>query len=62
MKESKTECENNPKNTAKTISTYVALRFGNTNKLMKNNGRKIINKFLFKNKKLRRAIKTAKIK
>lgn len=62
VNESRTICENTPKNNAKTISTCEKSPFGKMNKLRKNNGRKIIKRFLFKNKKLTRAIKMPNIR
>lgn len=59
VNESKTIWENKPKNKAKTISIYETFRFGIKNRLMKNTGINSISNFLFKNKKLKRAIKMA---
>ena len=54
--ESRTIWENTPKNNAKAISIYEKSAFGIMNKLRKNTKRKIIRSFLFKNKKLMRAV------
>lgn len=62
VNESMTTCENNPKNNARTISMYVILILLMKNKLTKNKGRNTISNFLFKNKKLKRAIRTAMMK
>ena len=59
VNESRTMCENNPKNKLITISMYETSNVGKINRLMKNNGRKTIRIFLFKNRKLKRAIRIA---
>jgi hypothetical protein len=59
VNESKTIWEKRPKNKLKTISIYEISITGMTNNAMKNNGRKIISSFLFKKRKLKRAIRMA---
>lgn len=50
---------NNPKNNPIAISILFTVSVPNKNKLIKNNGRNIKSNFLFRNKKLKRAIKIA---
>ena len=50
-----------PNNKLKTISVYAISPVLITNKEMKNIGKKTINNFLFKNKKLNKEINIAKI-
>ena len=59
VNESRIIWDNNPKNRLKIISMYETSNVGRTNRLMKNNGRKTIRTFLFKNRKLKRAIRIA---
>ena len=49
--------ENKPKNKPATNSINVKSIFGKTTKLIKNTGMNINNNFLFKNRKLKSAIK-----
>ena len=62
VNESRTIWENMPKNKLKTISIYEISIAGRMKRPMKNNGIKTMSNFLFRNRKLKRAIRMAIIR